>query len=318
MSIEGAAVASYSNDSSDRITTQNESSFSYDGNSDLTSDGTRTYTYDQEGDGRVLTASANGLTASYRGACPLAGAAGPGEHVRAAVFEDGDRHHHGVRPRQFRKIAAEYDGSGNVQRDYAYLPHDAGPVVSLEAGGNINYRQYDRLGTLVALSGGAPGAGALITNWYAQPDYGSTNLLTAGVTFGYAGYYFDQETGLYKTASRYYDPRLGRFLSPDPIRQDGGLNIYAYAGNDPLNLTDTSGLCTQIGCGNANPNTQLIPASTATGSSSVPAQLARPSDIPSAQQFAARSPRLFCQNVECGAPTGGTTAPRVRIVPRSY
>jgi hypothetical protein len=55
VTIEGAAVASYTdNNTSDRIATQNETSFGYDGNGDLTSDGTRTYTYDQEADGRVL------------------------------------------------------------------------------------------------------------------------------------------------------------------------------------------------------------------------------------------------------------------------
>jgi len=47
---------------------------------------------------------------------------------------------------------------------------------------------------------------------------------------------------LYHTGARYYDPRLGRFLQPDPIGQAGGVNLYAYVGNDPLNLTDPSGL----------------------------------------------------------------------------
>jgi RHS repeat-associated protein len=46
--------------------------------------------------------------------------------------------------------------------------------------------------------------------------------------FGYDGYRYDPETGLYHTGARYYDPRLGRFLQPDPIGQAGGLNIYAY------------------------------------------------------------------------------------------
>jgi len=41
--------------------------------------------------------------------------------------------------------------------------------------------------------------------------------------------------------ARYYDPDLGRFLSEDPIGISGGLNLYAYAGNDPVNLWDPSG-----------------------------------------------------------------------------
>jgi RHS repeat-associated protein len=52
------------------------------------------------------------------------------------------------------------------------------------------------------------------------------------------------ETGLFYLHARYYDPKLGKFLSPDPILGEGavGLNRYAYAGNDPVNATDPSGL----------------------------------------------------------------------------
>jgi len=53
---------------------------------------------------------------------------------------------------------------------------------------------------------------------------------------------YDQSTKLYHMGARYYDPELGRFLSEDPIGIAGGLNLYAYAGNDPINRTDRSGL----------------------------------------------------------------------------
>ncbi len=56
---------------------------------------------------------------------------------------------------------------------------------------------------------------------------------------------FDQETRLYFMRARYYDPQLGRFLSEDPARIAGGLNLYAYAGNDPVNRRDPSG---QMSC----------------------------------------------------------------------
>jgi RHS repeat-associated protein len=47
--------------------------------------------------------------------------------------------------------------------------------------------------------------------------------------------------------ARYYDPDLGRFLSEDPIGISGGLNLYAYAGNDPVNKADPTGTSEQCG-----------------------------------------------------------------------
>lgn len=41
--------------------------------------------------------------------------------------------------------------------------------------------------------------------------------------------------------ARYYDPKIGRFISEDPIRFDGGLNLYAYVDNNPVNFFDPTG-----------------------------------------------------------------------------
>ena len=43
---------------------------------------------------------------------------------------------------------------------------------------------------------------------------------------------------------RYYDPEVGRFITPDPIGIAGGINIYAYCHNDPVNYVDPNGLDT--------------------------------------------------------------------------
>ena len=56
-----------------------------------------------------------------------------------------------------------------------------------------------------------------------------------------AGREYDGETGLYFMRARYYDPKLGRFLSEDPIGINGGMNQYVYAGNDPINARDPDG-----------------------------------------------------------------------------
>ena len=59
---------------------------------------------------------------------------------------------------------------------------------------------------------------------------------------GFTGREYDSETKLYFYRARYYDPQLGRFLSEDPIGLAGGINPYAYAGNDPVNHKDPYGL----------------------------------------------------------------------------
>ena len=56
--------------------------------------------------------------------------------------------------------------------------------------------------------------------------------------FRYRGYYYDAETGLYYLNSRYYDPVIGRFISPDSVsnlsqRVNNGLNLYVYGYNCP-------------------------------------------------------------------------------------
>jgi RHS repeat-associated protein len=51
----------------------------------------------------------------------------------------------------------------------------------------------------------------------------------------------EQGTGLQYLEQRYYDPAIGRFLSPDPISFLGGLNLYGYAYNDPVMNLDPSG-----------------------------------------------------------------------------
>ncbi len=52
-----------------------------------------------------------------------------------------------------------------------------------------------------------------------------------------------EPNGFYYMRARYYDPNVGRFISEDPIGFEGGdVNLYAYVGNNPVNLVDPNGL----------------------------------------------------------------------------
>jgi RHS repeat-associated protein len=54
--------------------------------------------------------------------------------------------------------------------------------------------------------------------------------------------YWDDDLGLVYYNYRYYSPKLGRWLSRDPIEEQGGLNLYGFCGNGPYDATDALGL----------------------------------------------------------------------------
>ena len=60
--------------------------------------------------------------------------------------------------------------------------------------------------------------------------------------FRFSTKYLDVETGLYNYGLRPYSPKLQRFISRDPIEEQGGLNLYGFCGNDPINKWDYLGL----------------------------------------------------------------------------
>ncbi|RBL92459.1 RHS repeat-associated core domain-containing protein [Chitinophaga flava] len=83
--------------------------------------------------------------------------------------------------------------------------------------------------------------------WSAELDiYGSVRKYEGAkdfVPFRYQGQYEDAETGLYYNRFRYYSPQEGIFVSQDPIRLNGGMQLYAYVHDsnvwiDPLGLKE--------------------------------------------------------------------------------
>jgi RHS repeat-associated protein len=60
--------------------------------------------------------------------------------------------------------------------------------------------------------------------------------------FGFAGGLYDRDTGLVRLGARDYDPHPGQWTAKDPILFAGGINVYEYCGNDPVNYIDSTGM----------------------------------------------------------------------------
>ena len=75
---------------------------------------------------------------------------------------------------------------------------------------------------------------------------GGANTTAVKNNLTYRGYYYDSDLGMYYLQSRYYDPVVGRFISPDSLMSGvngslHGFNLYAYCFNNPVSYTDSEG-----------------------------------------------------------------------------
>ncbi len=131
-------------------------------------------------------------------------------------------------------------------------------------GALTSFQSHDGLGSIRVSFAPEGQAGPNLSHDYAPFGMPITALgLTVPQGKGYIDERFDPETGLQYLHARYYDPKLGRFLSPDtwdPTLPGVDINRYAYAANDPINGSDPLGHCGggSITCinsdGSNNPN----------------------------------------------------------------
>ena len=125
------------------------------------------------------------------------------------------------------------DGS-TVQRNY----FDQG----FEEGSNDYYYTKDHLGSIREV---LASDGLTIEAVYDYSPWGEVSKVAGtGVEsdFLYTGHFFHQSSDLHLALYRAYDPALGMWLSRDPIAENGGINLYAYVGNNPVNYWDPYGL----------------------------------------------------------------------------
>jgi RHS repeat-associated protein len=197
------------------------STFVYDKAGNLLIDGTRTYTWDAENRLLSVTVNATKLTSMFaydalgrRVAITDGGTTTRyrwcGEQICAARAPAG-------------AITARYFSQGEIN------------------GTTSRYYATDHLSSVRELMDNTGSAkGTAIYHAFGKPT------LTGEIpTFAYAGMFYHQASGLYLTQYRAYDPNTGRWLSRDPIGEVGGINLYAYTNDRPIESRDPRGLCSR-------------------------------------------------------------------------
>ncbi|MGW2061829.1 RHS repeat-associated core domain-containing protein [Streptomyces sp. NPDC001937] len=111
------------------------------------------------------------------------------------------------------------------------------------ANGKLTYLMADtQASTQIAVDAGT---GTATRRRYTPFGDERSGTLPTGSDRGFLGKTEDTSTGLSLLGARAYDPKLGRFLSPDPLSapyDPQTLSAYSYSHNDPINFSDPSGL----------------------------------------------------------------------------
>lgn len=224
----------YTANNLNQYTVVNSVNFDYDAKGNLIDDGVNTYRYDLESRlDSVITGSAT-VTFEYDpfGRRQMMSVNG----TETFFIYDGDH------------VLAEYDGSGNLKREYIYGAN-LDEVVSLyRASPSARYFYYqDGLGSISEILD----ANGVLAEQYEYEPYGKTTIKNKtgsvistsamGNRFAFTGRCLDYETKLYDYRARVYSTEIGRFLQRDPVWQMDETNQYTYVRNNPATLIDPYG-----------------------------------------------------------------------------
>ncbi|OFX24839.1 MAG: hypothetical protein A2V77_17490 [Anaeromyxobacter sp. RBG_16_69_14] len=224
----GSASGTY--DAQDRMTAYGAASYTYGPSGDLRTKtaGGQTYSYDSLGnlmgvwlpDGRVIEYVVDALNRRV------------GKKVNGTLTE-GFLYDGKLRP------IAWLDATGAVKATFVYGLHVNVPEYMTTSAGTFRIL-HDHLGSPRLVVDAT--SGAVVQ----RMDYDSFGQVLSDSSpgfqpFGFAGGLYDRDTGLVRFGARDYDPSVGRWTNKDPIRFSGGLNLYEYVANDPINLTDPTG-----------------------------------------------------------------------------
>lgn len=204
--------------------------FLYDANGNLCAENGASCT-DTNATKRYEWDAENRLTAVKQGENTLASFTYDGGGRRASKTASGGATSYVYSGPQFLE---ERPSVGAVR--YVYGPGIDLPLAQV-VGGATTYNIANHLGSVVRTTDAA--ANPTLTREY--DPWG--NLLQGSTTSGYAftGREWDLETGLYYYRARYYDPRVGRFLSEDSLGFTAGVNRYQYTNGAPVRWRDPSG-----------------------------------------------------------------------------